>query len=190
VTSPGKVLSQTAQPFEFIEPRDPGMETRLEGDQLTISVNYPVNGLVLSTPGGEDDVSWSDNRFGRVPGHPYTVEASGLNERPRIWEGSRRGQQGRKVVTSGMCTDQIGNRIATMKFYMRWIGIKLVTLHKYVRLLYPSFPLVSGHLPWVVKRPSDPYMGRERNRAGTYGQWHREVLVRCPADDSPLRQRL
>ena len=82
--SSGTLLAQHIdwpQPLKFIEPRDPEIDIALSGDQLTINVKYPVKGLVLSIPGGEDDIAWSDNGFDIVPGHPYEVKASGLNGR-------------------------------------------------------------------------------------------------------------
>lgn len=80
----GNLLSQCVnwpEPLMFIKPRDPHIALGLENDLLTVNVEYPVKGLVLSVEGGEDEIVWSDNCIDVVPNHPYKLTISGLRDR-------------------------------------------------------------------------------------------------------------
>lgn len=81
----GELLSQHIdwpQPLKFIEPRDPDIRLELSGNLIIVSVEYPVKGLVLSVPGREDEVRWSDNCIDILPGYPYKLQATGIAGRP------------------------------------------------------------------------------------------------------------
>ncbi|KAG8831247.1 hypothetical protein FRC17_003443 [Serendipita sp. 399] len=80
----GKLLSQQIdwpQPYKFLPIRDPQIAATLSGETLVLRVGAPVKGLVLSVPGGEDDVWWSDNGFDVIPGYPYELTVKGLRGR-------------------------------------------------------------------------------------------------------------
>ncbi|KAG8785886.1 hypothetical protein FRC20_010933 [Serendipita sp. 405] len=80
----GRLLSQHIdwpQPYKFLRPCDPQVTVVLDGERLVVRVLAPVKGLVLSVPGGEDDVIWSDNCLDVVPDHPYEVTVKGLRGR-------------------------------------------------------------------------------------------------------------
>ncbi|CAG8643305.1 11104_t:CDS:2 [Acaulospora colombiana] len=79
----GGLLSQYVdwpQPFKFIEPYDPELRFSLEVDRLMITCKRPVKGLVLSVADGVDEVAWSDNCIDVIPGHPYTLQVTGLHK--------------------------------------------------------------------------------------------------------------
>ncbi|KAJ7068225.1 glycoside hydrolase family 2 protein [Mycena amicta] len=79
----GQVLgrySNWPEPFKFIKfPADTRVEVKVDGEQVTLSTNRPVKGIVLDVEG--PDVKWSDQALDLVPDDPQTVRAAGLDGR-------------------------------------------------------------------------------------------------------------
>ncbi|KAG9083623.1 hypothetical protein FS749_005886 [Ceratobasidium sp. UAMH 11750] len=80
----GTVLSRYVdwpQPYRSYDPPDPKLNLSVEGEQVTVSVERPAKGVVLSVEGDEEEVKWSDNALDLIPGELQTVTARGLSGR-------------------------------------------------------------------------------------------------------------
>lgn len=82
----GAVLARTAdwpQPYRYLDFPDPGLSVSVkrETGEVTLSVDKPVKGLVLSVSGEGEEVKWSDNALDIMPGDPQVVVAHGLGDR-------------------------------------------------------------------------------------------------------------
>ncbi|KAF7301631.1 Glycoside hydrolase family 2 protein [Mycena indigotica] len=79
----GNVLgrySNWPEPFKFINfPADTAIKVEVDGEQVTLSTNRPVKGVVLDVEG--TDVKWSDQAVDLVPGDPQQIRARGLDGR-------------------------------------------------------------------------------------------------------------
>ncbi|QRV83983.1 beta-mannosidase [Ceratobasidium sp. AG-Ba] len=58
-----------------------GIVISVDGEQVSISVERPAKGVVLSIEGEGDAVNWSDNALDLIPGESQTVKAFGLGGR-------------------------------------------------------------------------------------------------------------
>jgi beta-mannosidase len=68
------------EPLKHLDPVDPGLQLTVAGEEdVTISVQKPVKGLVLDVE-GDERVKWSDNAIDVMPGDPQTVRARGLGQ--------------------------------------------------------------------------------------------------------------
>ncbi|KAG8713456.1 hypothetical protein FRC08_013238 [Ceratobasidium sp. 394] len=80
----GTVLSRYVdwpQPYRSYDPPEPKLNVSAEGERVTVSVERPAKGVVLSVEGDGEEVKWSDNAFDLIPGEPQTVTARGLSGR-------------------------------------------------------------------------------------------------------------
>lgn len=78
----GEVLARYSnwpEPWKYLTFPDPGLRIDVDGDEVTITVDKPVKGLVLDTEGDEAD--WSDQALDMFPGDSQVVTAKGLNGR-------------------------------------------------------------------------------------------------------------
>jgi beta-mannosidase len=83
-TQTGQVLSRYVdwpQPYRLLEFPDPGLSVDVQGERLTVTVQRPVKGLVLSADGDGPEVRWSNNGLDVMPGDPQEVVACGLGGR-------------------------------------------------------------------------------------------------------------
>ncbi|QRV98035.1 beta-mannosidase [Ceratobasidium sp. AG-Ba] len=69
------------QPYRSYDPPNPSLSISVDGEQVSISVERPAKGVVLSIEGEADGVNWSDNALDLIPGEPQTVKALGLGGR-------------------------------------------------------------------------------------------------------------
>lgn len=84
----GVILARYAdwpQPFRLVDFPDPKLDVKVEGEQITVSVEKPVKGLFFSVDeegegvlGKAEQVKWSDNAVDVFPGDPQVLEARGL----------------------------------------------------------------------------------------------------------------
>nr|GAT59392.1 glycoside hydrolase family 2 protein [Mycena chlorophos] len=75
----GEVLARYSnwpEPFKFLNFGNPAIEVKVDGEQVTLSTNRPVKGLVLDVEG--EDVKWSDQALDLVPDDAQTIRAEGL----------------------------------------------------------------------------------------------------------------
>ncbi|KAG8741872.1 hypothetical protein FRC10_002333 [Ceratobasidium sp. 414] len=80
----GTVLSRFVdwpQPYRSYDPPNPKLKVSVEGEEVTVNVEHPAKGVVLSVQGDGEEVKWSDNALDLIPGEPQTVTARGLGER-------------------------------------------------------------------------------------------------------------
>lgn len=80
----GEVLARYAdwpQPFRHVDIPDPGLRIDVEGEEVSIEVERPVKGLLLSVDGEGEEVKWSDNALDVIPGDGQVVLAKGLSGR-------------------------------------------------------------------------------------------------------------
>ncbi|KAF8165386.1 glycoside hydrolase family 2 protein [Crassisporium funariophilum] len=76
--------SNWPEPFKFINfpaINDLGLKAVVspDGENVTLSTNKPIKGIVLDAEG--DDVKWSDQAIDLVPGDPQTINTVGLKGR-------------------------------------------------------------------------------------------------------------
>ncbi|THH31617.1 hypothetical protein EUX98_g2590 [Antrodiella citrinella] len=78
-------FSDWPQPYRLIDfpARAEDVHIDVVGESLTVGVDKPVKGLLLSVAevDGEDAVKWSDNNLDLIPGDPQTIVAKGLEGR-------------------------------------------------------------------------------------------------------------
>lgn len=81
----GTVLARYSnwpEPWKYLTFPDPGLDISVSGDEITITVEKPIKGLILDTALGEEEVSWwSDQAIDMFPGDKQVVTATGLNGR-------------------------------------------------------------------------------------------------------------
>ncbi|TFK52849.1 glycoside hydrolase [Heliocybe sulcata] len=80
----GEILARYAdwpQPFKHVDFPDPGLKAEINGDQVRITTEKPVKGLVLSIEdqGEAEDVRWSDNALDVMPYDAQDIHVRGLN---------------------------------------------------------------------------------------------------------------
>lgn len=70
------------EPFKYIHFPDPGLKIAVAGDEVTLSSEKPIKGIVLDVAESPDEEpKWSDQAIDLVPGDPQVVVAAGLNGR-------------------------------------------------------------------------------------------------------------
>ncbi|BEI83975.1 hypothetical protein CcaverHIS002_0405790 [Cutaneotrichosporon cavernicola] len=78
----GQVLARYAnwpEPWKYLTFPDPGLKMVVKGDEVSVSAEKPVKGLVLDVEG--DECEWSDQALDLMPGDTQVVVAKGLNGR-------------------------------------------------------------------------------------------------------------
>lgn len=71
--------SNWPEPWKYLTFPDPGLNIDVDGDEVTISVEKPVKGLILDTEG--EEAEWSDQALDMFPGDTQRVTAKGLKGR-------------------------------------------------------------------------------------------------------------
>ena len=78
----GQVIARTSnwpEPYKLLQLADPGLEVKVEGDEVTVNATKkPCKGVWLDVEGENQGVMWSDNALDVFPGDPVTVRARGL----------------------------------------------------------------------------------------------------------------
>ncbi|KAF8580934.1 glycoside hydrolase family 2 protein [Ramaria rubella] len=73
--------SDWPQPYRVLDLPDPGLQVTVENEVVSIEVDRPLKGLVLSVEGEGKEVKWSDNNLDIVPGDPRRILADGIGGR-------------------------------------------------------------------------------------------------------------
>jgi beta-mannosidase len=70
------------QPLKYIDFIDRGLEMEVKGEQILLSAEKPVKGVMLDVEGNDDsDLEWTDNGFDVMPGEKVKIIAKGLRDR-------------------------------------------------------------------------------------------------------------
>jgi beta-mannosidase len=69
------------EPFRYLNwHKDTKVKVEVIGENVEVSANYPVKGLLLSVD-GDEEVEWEDNMLDLMPGETLGVGIKGLNGR-------------------------------------------------------------------------------------------------------------
>ena len=81
----GEMLRSTAnwpQPLKYIDFSDRRLTMKVDGEEITISSEKPVKGVILDVQEDDDsNLEWSDNGFDLMPGETVKIVAKGLENR-------------------------------------------------------------------------------------------------------------
>lgn len=83
--SDGTVLARYSnwpEPWKYLLFPEPGLEIKVDGDEVRLTCSKPIKGVVLDVEGDEAD--WSDNGVDLFPGDEQVVMAKGLKGRKPI----------------------------------------------------------------------------------------------------------
>nr|XP_019043746.1 hypothetical protein I302_08327 [Kwoniella bestiolae CBS 10118]OCF22676.1 hypothetical protein I302_08327 [Kwoniella bestiolae CBS 10118] len=83
-SAPDKVearYSSWPEPYKYLTFPEPGLKITVKGDEVVLTCEKPVKGLVLDVKGGGDEAIWSDQALDLFPGDEQKVEAKGLGGR-------------------------------------------------------------------------------------------------------------
>ena len=83
----GSILSRYSnwpEPYKWYDFPDPTLKISVKGEQVTLTCEKPVKGLILDIE-GDGDVQWSDQAFDLFPGDPQIVTAKGLQGKDITW---------------------------------------------------------------------------------------------------------
>lgn len=72
--------SNWPEPWKYLTFPEPGLKITTDGDNVTVSVDKPIKGLILDTD-LDAEVYWSDQALDMFPGDTQVVRAKGLNGR-------------------------------------------------------------------------------------------------------------
>ncbi|WRT69910.1 uncharacterized protein IL334_006901 [Kwoniella shivajii] len=72
-------FSSWPEPYKYLTVPDPGLKVKVQDDNVTLSCEKPLKGLVLDVDG--DDCEWSDQALDLFPDDDQVVQAKGLNGR-------------------------------------------------------------------------------------------------------------
>ncbi|OCF62027.1 hypothetical protein L486_01693 [Kwoniella mangroviensis CBS 10435] len=72
-------FSSWPQPYKYLTFPEPGLKIDVKGDDVILSCEKPVKGLVLDVEG--EECAWSDQALDLFPGDDQVVRAEGLNGR-------------------------------------------------------------------------------------------------------------
>jgi beta-mannosidase len=72
--------SNWPEPWKYLTFPDPGLKIQVSGEEVRLSCEKPIKGIVLDVE-GKEDVAWSDQGVDLFPGDEQVVVAKGLNGR-------------------------------------------------------------------------------------------------------------
>jgi beta-mannosidase len=73
--------SNWPEPWKYLTFPDPGLKISVKGDEVTVTVEKPIKGLILDTALDSPECTWSDQALDMFPGDTQVIIAKGLNGR-------------------------------------------------------------------------------------------------------------
>jgi beta-mannosidase len=69
------------EPWKYLEFPDANLQIKVTGDEIELSADKPIKGVILDTAGDDDECEWSDQAVDLFPGDVQVITAKGLKGR-------------------------------------------------------------------------------------------------------------